>query len=64
MEHSLSHVVREFEHEQEIITRTARQELNEVRKVANQLRKGLRRKTEEMLYIRVSFLLKVLTFQT
>ncbi|KAJ3400609.1 hypothetical protein HDV05_001009, partial [Chytridiales sp. JEL 0842] len=38
MEHSLSHVVREFEHERELIGKLARKELDEVRKVATKLR--------------------------
>ncbi|ORY43712.1 hypothetical protein BCR33DRAFT_246834 [Rhizoclosmatium globosum] len=52
MEHSLSHVVREFEHEREIIGKLARKELNEVRKVASRLRENLEVKTYEMKHIK------------
>ena len=53
MEHSLSHVVREFEHEREIIGKLARKELDSVRKVAEKLRDNLERKTMEMKHIKV-----------
>ena len=56
MEHSLSHVVREFEHEREIIGKLARKELDEVRKVAMRLKENLNRKTQEMKHIKVFFL--------
>lgn len=52
MEHSLSHVVREFEHEREIIGKLARKELDSVRKVAEKLRDNLERKTMEMKHIK------------
>ncbi|KAI9327763.1 hypothetical protein BDR26DRAFT_78217 [Obelidium mucronatum] len=52
MEHSLSHVVREFEHEREIIGKLARRELNEVRKVAARLRENLEVKSYEMKHIK------------
>ncbi|KAJ3395714.1 hypothetical protein CcCBS67573_g05106 [Chytriomyces confervae] len=52
MEHSLSHVVREFEHEREIIGKLARKELNEVRKVASRLKENLNVKTYEMKHIK------------
>ncbi|KAI8926332.1 hypothetical protein BC831DRAFT_232057 [Entophlyctis helioformis] len=52
MEHSLSHVVREFEHEREIIGNLARRELDEVRSVADKLRASLARKTIEMKHIK------------
>ncbi|KAJ3392087.1 hypothetical protein HDU84_004796 [Entophlyctis sp. JEL0112] len=52
MEHSLSHVVREFEHEREIIGKLARKELNEVRKVTVKLRENLEIKTYEMKHIK------------
>ncbi|KAJ3299312.1 hypothetical protein HK104_009431, partial [Borealophlyctis nickersoniae] len=52
MEHSLSHVVREFEHEREIIGRLARRELEEVRKVTAKLKDSLDRKTQEMKHIK------------
>lgn len=55
MEHALSHVVREFEHERDIIGRMAKRELDEVRKVAGQLKESLDRKTREMRQIKVSF---------
>jgi dsDNA-specific endonuclease/ATPase MutS2 len=55
MEHSLSHVVREFEHEREIIGNLARKELEDVRLVAIKLKKRLEKKTQEMLHIRVLF---------
>jgi hypothetical protein len=53
MEHSLSHVVREFEYEREIIGKLAKKELNEVREFANKLKKKLEKKTKEMQHIRV-----------
>ncbi|KAL2916636.1 hypothetical protein HK105_203748 [Polyrhizophydium stewartii] len=52
MEHSLSHVVREFEHERDIIGNLARRELDEVRQVADRLRSSLARKTLEMKHIK------------
>lgn len=55
MEHSLSHVVREFEHEREIIGSLARKELEDVRSVAVKLKKRLEKKTQEMQHIRVSY---------
>ena len=54
MEHSLSHVVREFEHEREILGNLARRELEEVKRVADQLRTNLARKTIEMKHIKVN----------
>ena len=53
MENALSHVVREFEHEREVIGKLARKELDEVRKVALQLREKLDKRTQEMRYIKV-----------
>ena len=52
MEHSLSHVVREFEHEREIIGNLAKKELDQVRQLAAKLRKRLEVKTREMRHIR------------
>ncbi|KAJ3074238.1 hypothetical protein HDU98_011806 [Podochytrium sp. JEL0797] len=52
MEHSLSHVVREFEHEREIIGKLARKEINEVKKVATRLRENLEVKSYEMKHIK------------
>ena len=53
MEHSLSHVVREFEYEREIIGSLAKKELQEVRDVAAKLKQRLEKKTVEMQHIRV-----------
>ena len=53
MEHSLSHVVREFEYEREIIGSMAKQELDQVRLIAKRLRTNLDRKTLEMRHIKV-----------
>ncbi|KAJ1556530.1 hypothetical protein HK405_002621, partial [Cladochytrium tenue] len=52
MEHSLSHVVREFEHERGAIGRLARRELDEVRRIADRLRENLERKSVEMRHIK------------
>ncbi|KAJ3111642.1 hypothetical protein HDU96_005501 [Phlyctochytrium bullatum] len=52
MEHALSHVVREFEHERDIIGKMARRELDEVRRYADKLRECLKRKSKEMRHIR------------
>ncbi|KAJ3224222.1 hypothetical protein HK099_000083 [Clydaea vesicula] len=52
MEHSLSHVVREFEHEREIIGNMAKKELEEVRKVSIKLGENLVKKTAEMKHIK------------
>ncbi|KAJ3052855.1 hypothetical protein HK097_005516, partial [Rhizophlyctis rosea] len=52
MEHALSHVVREFEHEREIVGRLARRDLEEVRKVAEVLRARLERKGVEMRHVK------------
>ena len=53
LEHSLSFVSREFEHERKLIGEMARKELDEVRTLADVLRKRLKKKTEEMTFIRV-----------
>ncbi|KAJ3037794.1 hypothetical protein HDV00_001295 [Rhizophlyctis rosea] len=52
MEHALSHVVREFEHEREIIGRLARRELEEVRRVAEGLKAKLERRGMEMRHVK------------
>ncbi|KAJ3268505.1 hypothetical protein HDU76_011413, partial [Blyttiomyces sp. JEL0837] len=52
MEHALSHVVREFEHEREIIGKLAKKELDEVRRVAERLHENLERKSQEMKHIK------------
>ncbi|KAI8808503.1 hypothetical protein BJ742DRAFT_772166 [Cladochytrium replicatum] len=52
MEASLSHVVREFEHERKMIRRLAHNELSEVRKEADRLRSLLERRTTEMRHIK------------
>ncbi|KAJ3107444.1 hypothetical protein HDU97_004040 [Phlyctochytrium planicorne] len=52
MEHALSHVVREFEHERDIIGKMARRELDEVRRYADKLRESLKRKSKEMRHIK------------
>lgn len=52
MEHSLTHVVREFEHERDIIGRMAKKELEDVRKIAMKLRNNLTKKTAEMKHIK------------
>ena len=56
MEHSLSHVVREFEYEREIIGNLAKKELQQVRELATKLKARLERKTREMQHIRVIFI--------
>lgn len=53
MEHSLTHVVREFEHERDIIGRMAKKELEDVRRIALKLRNNLTKKTAEMKHIKV-----------
>ncbi|KAJ3128779.1 hypothetical protein HK098_003545 [Nowakowskiella sp. JEL0407] len=52
MEHSLSHVVREFEQEREIMGRLAREELNDIRKETSKFKDLLDRRTAEMRHIR------------
>lgn len=54
LEHSLSHVVREFEQEKEIIGNKAKEELNEVRSVITGLKNNLKKKTMEMRHIKVN----------
>jgi DNA repair exonuclease SbcCD ATPase subunit len=56
MEHSLSHVVQEFEQERKIIGQVAQQELQQVKKVVEDLSKRLATKTVEIRHIKVSFL--------
>ena len=55
MEHSLSHVVQEFEHERSIIGRVAHEELEQVKKVVQELSKRLATKTVEIRHIKVYF---------
>ena len=55
MEHSLSHVVREFEHEREILGGLAKKELEDVRMTASRLKGMLDRKSQEMRHIRVRY---------
>ncbi|KNE56801.1 hypothetical protein AMAG_02577 [Allomyces macrogynus ATCC 38327] len=52
LEQTLSHVVREFEVERAILRSTAREELDEVKRLAAQLKLNLDRKTQEMRYIK------------
>lgn len=52
MEHSLSHVVKEFEHEREVIGAHTRKELQLVQKIAEKLNKNLMKKTAEMKHIK------------
>lgn len=52
MEHSLTHIVQEFEREREILASMTRTELDDMRSVASVLRENLRKKTSEMKYIR------------
>ncbi|KAJ3017888.1 hypothetical protein HKX48_003303 [Thoreauomyces humboldtii] len=52
MEHTLSHVVREFEHERDMMGRLAKRELDEVRKIASKLNEGLTRKSKETRHIK------------
>jgi CHAD domain-containing protein len=53
MEHALSHVIKEFEEERDIIGNIAREELDGVRMVVRRLRSNLSRKTIEMKHIKV-----------
>lgn len=52
MEHSLSHVVREFEHERDLVGAQAKKELSECKKTMEKLSKNLVKKTAEMKHIR------------
>ena len=52
MEHSLTHIVQEFEREREILAAITQKELEEVKRVADVLRENLRKKTSEMKYIK------------
>jgi hypothetical protein len=53
LEHALSLTIREFEKEREIVGKTARTELNELKAVVEELKKSLREKHSEILYTRV-----------
>jgi hypothetical protein len=53
MEYALSHVVREFEYERDLIGKRTRQELDQVRDLAVKLKDRLKRKTTEMKHIKV-----------
>jgi exonuclease VII small subunit len=53
MEHALTHVIQEFEKKRKIIGKVARTELEEVRKVVNDLSSKLGTKTMEMRHIKV-----------
>lgn len=55
MEHALSHVVKEFEQERDIIGNIAREELQGVRKVVRRLKSNLSRKAIEMKHIKVYY---------
>jgi hypothetical protein len=52
MEHSLSHVVKEFERERDSIGTHARKELHQVQTIAQKLNKNLLKKTAEMKHIK------------
>jgi hypothetical protein len=52
MEHSLSHVVKEFERERDLIGTHARKELQQVQTIAQKLNKNLMKKTAEMKHIK------------
>jgi hypothetical protein len=52
MEHSLSHVVKEFERERDLIGTHARKELQQVQTIAQKLNKNLLKKTAEMKHIK------------
>ncbi|KAI8819478.1 uncharacterized protein EV422DRAFT_534892 [Fimicolochytrium jonesii] len=52
LEHTLSHVVREFERERDIMAQRAQRELQEVRTIAAGLKESLDRKSKEMRHIK------------
>ncbi|KAI9224247.1 hypothetical protein BC828DRAFT_373928 [Blastocladiella britannica] len=52
LEQTLSHVVREFEVEREILRKKARQEMDDIKRVAAQLKLNLDRKSQEMMHIK------------
>ncbi|KAI9190046.1 hypothetical protein H9P43_001479 [Blastocladiella emersonii ATCC 22665] len=52
LEQTLSHVVREFEVEREILRKKAHQELDDIKRVAAQLKLNLDRKAQEMRHIK------------
>lgn len=54
LEKTLSHVVREFEREREVIGTLAKEELDTVRGMVNRLRERLLQKTTEIRHIKVS----------
>jgi len=53
-ENSLTHVVREFNVEQEMLSEKVRKELDDVAQETAKLRSQLERKNKESLYIKVS----------
>lgn len=54
MEQSLTHVVREFEKERDVLVRVTKHQLDEVKRVAETLRTHLHRKSIEMKHVKVS----------
>ncbi|ORZ39417.1 hypothetical protein BCR44DRAFT_127115 [Catenaria anguillulae PL171] len=52
LEQTLSHVVREFEVEREILRKKAHQELDDIKRIAAQLKLNLDRKAQEMRHIK------------
>jgi len=53
MEYTLSHIVREFDQEKEIISKLAKQEIDKVRLTVDTLKSELRIKIKQMKQIRV-----------
>ena len=60
MEQSLTHIIREFEQEQQYLGRTTKEQLSEVQAETFHLRTQLDRKAKEMHYIKVDFATLVL----
>ena len=54
MEQSLTHIIREFEQEQQYLGRTTKEQLGQVQQETGHLRNQLDRKSKEMHYIKVN----------
>ena len=53
MEHSLTHIVQEFEREREVLAHDTKRELEDIKQVAKVLRESLNKKASEVKYVKV-----------
>jgi len=64
MEYTLSHIVREFDQEKEIISKLAKQEIDKVRYTVDTLKSELDIRIKQMKQIRVRFIIIIIYINT